>query len=112
MSTCKDCCHWSITDARPPIMGQCVNEHVTADWPTGAQIMESYEDSPGAPHLVTGPDFGCIHFTQQPVKSEGCPNCAAALAKYNRLEDRMARRGNFGIVPLPRKCKAHRTQPQ
>lgn len=37
-----------------------------------------------------------------------CPDCAKALAKYNRLDIRMARRGNFGIVPLPRHCKKHR----
>ena len=37
----------------------------------------------------------------------GCPDCAKARAKYDRLDMRMARRGNFGIVPLPQLCKRH-----
>lgn len=37
-----------------------------------------------------------------------CPDCGHALGKWNRLETRMARRGNFGIVPLPLRCKKHR----
>ena len=41
--------------------------------------------------------------------SKECPDCAKALKKYNTLDDRMARSGNFGIVPLPTKCKAHRS---
>ena len=36
-----------------------------------------------------------------------CPDCAKALAAYNRLDARMAQRGNFGIVPLPQLCKKH-----
>jgi hypothetical protein len=36
-----------------------------------------------------------------------CPDCEKARAKYDRLDARMAKRGNFGIVPLPRKCKKH-----
>jgi hypothetical protein len=43
----------------------------------------------------------------QEPSSEGCPDCAKAMAKYNRIDAQMARRGNFGIVPLPQKCKAH-----
>lgn len=43
--------------------------------------------------------------------SDACPACAKAAAKYDRLDARMARRGNFGIVPLSRTCKAHRVAP-
>lgn len=42
---------------------------------------------------------------KQPVV--GCLFCAKAKAKYDRLDARMASRGNFGIVPLPRLCKKH-----
>ncbi len=41
-------------------------------------------------------------------KDEPCPDCAKAVAKFNRLDLRMAKRGNFGIVPLSRQCKKHR----
>lgn len=37
-----------------------------------------------------------------------CPDCAKALKKWSALEQRMARRGNFGIVPLPSTCPKHR----
>lgn len=38
-----------------------------------------------------------------------CPECAKALDKWHRLERRMAARGNFGLVPLPSKCRPHLT---
>ena len=44
----------------------------------------------------------------EPNMNPPCPACAKARAKYDRLDARMAKRGNFGIVPLPRTCKAHR----
>lgn len=37
-------------------------------------------------------------------EGERCPDCVKAAEKYDRLDRRMAARGNFGIVPLPRKC--------
>jgi hypothetical protein len=53
----------------------------------------------------------CPIMQMKDAPAKGCPACAEALRKWNAREDRMARRGNFGIVPLPRTCKAHRPTP-
>lgn len=45
--------------------------------------------------------------TQPEAPVMPCPFCAEARRKYDRLDRRMAARGNFGIVPLPLKCKKH-----
>lgn len=37
-----------------------------------------------------------------------CPDCTKAIKRYWAIESRMARRGNFGIVPALPYCKKHK----
>lgn len=57
---------------------------------------------------VTGRDDVSIRRLNHSAEVKKCPACIKAREKWNAREDRMARRGNFGIVPLPLTCKAHR----
>ena len=64
MNTCKDCKWWQ--DWRPKnTCGECVHSHTTKDWPMCDQVQENGEDDAdgdGPYGLLTGPDFGCVHW--------------------------------------------------
>lgn len=62
MNTCQTCKWWTLTDTREPTMGRCDSAKVTDKWPEYDQVLESHDDDlSGKSHLVTGPDFGCVH---------------------------------------------------
>ena len=65
MNTCKDCKFWSrnTTSYHPIHCGQCSNEKIIYDPVAPPKDGLSYYDYEGyMASILTGEDFGCIHW--------------------------------------------------
>ena len=69
---CQNCKHWR-TDAQPTLWGRCLLAYVPEGEGPPANDFVGIERQPITgiiPHLITGPEFGCVRYSDRPEPKE------------------------------------------